>query len=247
MTTCDVIETIQTDFAARLASLDFFNDIAVAAPRVWKEGEKLSTPKSITEKIDQALTGLIQTNGKIGAAVRVFQPTINVTDASGRKAQLMLLARCEVHPIYNNAANGTQKRVSQIGYEVLRAGLNFPLMVGFCTLSCEGNSFLPYVSDDRKFETVDILFISNFGIAPLPSCVMPVLTQGDNGLVTFTNKTDGADIWYSLDPKVFPAPQVSAAKKYEGPFQVVSGAEIRWAAYSPGLAGSPAGFATIEF
>jgi hypothetical protein len=54
----DVYELIQPDFAARLQSLDFFGDIAVAAPRVWKEGEKVNTPKSITERIDQTLTGL---------------------------------------------------------------------------------------------------------------------------------------------------------------------------------------------
>lgn len=243
----DVIELVQPDFAARLASLEYFSDIAVAAPRVWKEGEKTLTPKSITERIDQALTGLVQTGGKIGAAVRVFQPTINVTDANGRKAQLLLLARCEVHPIYNNASNGTQKRVSRIGYEVLRAGLNFSPMVGFCTLTCDGNSFIPYVSDDRKFETVDVLFTANFTISPLDAVVLPVLTQGDNGQVTLTNKTDGADIFYSTDPAIYPAPQVAAAKKYEGPFTVDSGTDLRWAAYQPGRAGSVGGFKTITY
>ena len=245
----DVIDLVQPDFAARLASLGYFSDIAVAAPRVWKEGERQQTPKSITERIDQALTGLVVTGGKIGAAVRVFQPTINVTDANGRKAQILLLARCEVHPIYNNAANGTQKKVSRIGYEVLRAGLNFSPMVGFCTLTCDGNSFIPYVSADRNFETVDVIFIANFTVSPLAACLLPTLTQGDNGLVTLTNQTAGAEIWYSTDLS-FPAAQIVTAKKYTGPFTVDSSTNLRWAAYLPGqpeVAGSHAGFKTINY
>jgi hypothetical protein len=244
---CDVIDTVQTDFAARLQSLDFFRDIYIAAPRLWKEGEKITTPKSILERVDQALTGLLPTNGKIGAAVRVFQPTINVDDPNGRKAKLMLVARCEVHPIMNNAASGTNKRVSRIGYEVLRAGLGFSLYTGFCSLYADGQSFLPYVSDDRKFETVDILLQANFTISPLDACKLPALTQGDNGLVTLTNVTPGADIWYSLDPAIFPSPFVTEAKKYDAPFTVDAGTNVRWAAYLDGLAGSHVGFSTINY
>lgn len=242
----DVIDTAQTDFAARLQSLDYFSDIYVAAPRLWKEGEKITTPKSITERVDQALTGLLPTGGRIGAAVRVFQPTINVDDPNGRKAKLILVSRVEVHPILNTSASGTNKRASRIGYEVLRAGLGFSLMSGFCSLYCDGQSFLPYVSDDRKFETVDILHTANFTISPLDACKLPTLTLGDAGLVTLTNLTDGAAIWYSLDPSVFPSPLVTEAKQYAGPFNVAGGSIIRWAAYADDLAGSHVGFQAIN-
>ncbi len=144
----DVIETVQTDFAARLQSLDYFRDVYVAAPRLWKEGEKLHTPKSITDKVDQALTGLIPTNGKVGAAVRIFQPTLYMKKTNGREALLLLVCRCEVNPIINVGPQGTNKNVSHIAYNVLRAGQGFTLMQGFCTLFADGECFLPYVSED---------------------------------------------------------------------------------------------------
>src|SRR5580698_6679208 len=169
MTSHDIIESVQTDFAARLRSLDYFGDVFIAAPRLWKEGEKLHTPKSITEKVDQALTGLIQTGGKIGAAVRVFQPTLSMKKTNGREALMLLVCRCEVNPILNLGAQGTNKNVSHIAYNVLRAGQGFTLMQGFCTLFADGECFLPYVSEDRKFATVDVLLQSNFAVSPLPS------------------------------------------------------------------------------
>jgi hypothetical protein len=249
MTSHDIIESAQTDFAARLRSLDYFGDVFIAAPRLWKEGEKLHTPKSITEKVDQALTGLVQTGGKIGAAVRVFQPTLSMKKTNGREALMLLVCRCEVNPILNLGAQGTNKNVSHIAYNVLRAGQGFTLMQGEC--------FLPYVSEDRKFATVDVLLQSNFAVSPMDSVVTPRLSLGDNGLVTLQNVTAGANIFYSVAApcesaadnriSVFPAPQVPGALQYTAPFTVVSGTDVRWAAYLPGMAGSNAGFLQINY
>jgi len=247
MTSHDIIESAQTDFAARLRSLDYFGDVFIAAPRLWKEGEKLHTPKSITEKVDQALTGLIQTGGKIGAAVRVFQPTLSMKKTNGREALMLLVCRCEVNPILNLGAQGTNKNVSHIAYHVLRAGQGFTLMQGFCTLFADGECFLPYVSEDRKFATVDVLLQSNFAVSPMDSVVTPQLSLGDNGLVTLQNVTAGANIFYSCDSRIFPAPQVPGAQPYTAPFTVASGTDVRWAAYLPGMAGSNAGFLTINY
>lgn len=245
MTPSDAINLVQPFFAARLASLDFFSDIAIAAPRLWKEGEKLHTPKSITDRIDQALTGLLPTNGRIGAAVRVFQPTLQMKKTNGREAGLYLVCRCEVNPILNAGANGTNKNVSRIAYEVLRAGQGFTLLPGYCSLFADGECFIPYVSDDRKFATVDVLLQSNFTVSPLAMAVTPRLTQGANGFVTLTNVTDGADIWYSTDPSVFPSPNVVEAMKYSAPFTVANGTPVLWAAYQNCLAGSHVGYQTI--
>ena len=239
----DVYCTVQTDLVARLQAMPFFKNIMIAAPRVWKEGEKLHTPKTITERVDQALIGLLPTGGGIGAAVRVFQPTVNVDKPNGRKAKLMMVARTEVHPIINN----TGRLTSRIAFEVMRAGMGFSPMVGFCTLYCDGQSFLPYVSDDRKFETVDVLFQSDFTISPVDQPTTPAIAVGANGTVTLTSP-EQADIWYTLDPKIFPSPQAPGAKLYAAPFQLPLNAQIRWAAYIDGLeAGSSAGFQTITF
>jgi len=247
MTPADAIDIVQPFFAARLQSLDFFSDIAIAAPRLWKEGEKLHTPKSITDRIDQALTGLLPTNGKIGAAVRVFQPTLQMKKTNGREAGLYLVCRCEVNPILNAGANGTNKNVSRIAYEVLRAGQGFTLMPGFCSLFADGECFIPYVSDDRKFATVDVLLQSNFGVSPLAMCVTPRLTQDANGLITLTNVTSGADIWYSTDLSVYPGPNVVEAVKYSAPFTVDGGTPVLWAAYQDEFAGSHVGYQMINY
>jgi hypothetical protein len=89
-------------------------------------------------------------------------------------------------------------------------------------------------------------------ISPLDACVTPALTQGANGLITLTNVTAGANIYYSVAAPgdcaaVFPAPQVPSAKLYAAPFSVASGTDVRWAAYADCLAGSHAGFQTIIF
>lgn len=243
----DVIDIVQPFVVARLQSLDYFGDIMVAAPRVWKEGEKLNTPKSITEKVDQALRGLVMTGGKVGATVRVFQPTLSMKKTNGREALLMLVCRCEVNPIINFSNTGTNKYVSHIAYQVLRAIQGFQIATGFCTLFADGECFIPYVSQDRQMETVDILFQSNFAVSPMDMVITPKLALGDNGLVTLTNVTAGATIYYSSRSDIFPAPQVAAAKQYTAPVRVDSGHDVFWAAYLPGLAGSHVGFQTITY
>lgn len=241
----DIIELIQPDFGARLQSLEFFGDIAIGMPRLWKEGEKLSTPKSINEQLDRTLAGMQKVNGKIGATVRVFQPTINVDEPNSRKCKVMLLSRSEVHPILNNTPDGTNKKVSRIGLEVLRAGLGFTLMQGICTLYAEGQSYLPYVSDDRGFETVDVLHQANCTLGKLEACLLPKLVRGDNGAISFEGEA-GAEIYYSTDLS-FPTAHILGAKLFDQPFIVNSGTRLRWAAYAPGLAGSDIGFETIEY
>jgi len=243
MNTSDAIDLIQPHFAARLASLAYFSDIYIAAPRLWKDGEKLHTPKSINEKIAQALTGLIQTNGKIGAAVRVFQPTLSMEHPSGREGELVLVTRCETHPVLNHGTGGTHKHVSRIAYEVLRAGTGFTLLQGFCTLRADGVCFEPCL-EAEKFETVDVILKARVAVSPLTACETPTLTQAGN-LVTLTNLTAGATIYYSTDTWIFPAPQVPGAQIYAAPITVPSGTQLRWAAYLDGYAGSNVGFAQL--
>jgi hypothetical protein len=228
--------------------MKYFGDIGIAAPRLFKDGEKVTTPKEISEKIDQVLRGLLPVGGKIGATVRVFQPTLNMKKTNGREAVAMLVCRCEVNPILNTSANGTNKNVTDIGYQVLRAGQGFTLMQGFCSLYADGECFLPYVSQDRQFATVDILLQANIAVSPMDAVIQPTFATDGNGLVTLTNVTPNADIWYSLDACIFPAPQIAQAKPYTGPFTVDAGTDVRFAAYRADKeAGSCAGFQTINY
>lgn len=247
MNSSDVIKIVQPYFAGRLQSLEYFGDILVAAPRLWKEGEKLHTPKSILEAVNNALGGLKMTGGKCGATVRVFQPTITVTKPDGRVGSLSLVCRVEVNPTINWGPRGTQKYAQNIAYEVLRHGTGFTILNGFCNLRAEGDCFLPYTNEELNYETVDVILQANVAISPPSAVVMPQLAQGPAGLVTLTNVTAGATIYYSLDSNIFPGPLTAGAVPYTVPFNVAAGSEVIWAAYLPGLAGSNVGFQTINY
>ena len=105
----------------------------------------------------------------------------------------------------------------------------------------DGECFLPYYSDDTKMMTVDILLQCNLAVNPLPGCVTPQVAVAD-GLVTFTNLTDNAEIWYSTDGETFPSAFETGAQLYAGPFTApTAGTKIFFAAYKPGLAGSSVG------
>jgi len=238
------IELAQTFMAARYRSLDYFKDIYVAAPRVYKEGDKIITPKTIHVKIDRALQGLQETGGRIGAAVRVFQPSFRNKNPNlpGLQGMMTMLCRCEVHPLYNFSDKGTNKYVSEIGFQVLLAGQTRFGNIG--SFFADGECFLPYYSNDSKMMTVDILLQCNLAVNPLISCVTPQIAVA-GGNVTFTNLTADADIWYSLDGETFPGPLETGAQEYAGQFAADSGSQILWAAHKDGIAGSPVGAFTM--
>lgn len=242
------VELAQSFMCARLQSLDYFNDIYVAAPRVFKEGDKLGTPKIIHDQIDRALQGTQATGGKVGAAVRVFQPSFNnkSRNSPGLQGIMTMLCRCEVHPLYNFTPTGTNKYVSEIGFQVLLAGQTRFDNIG--SFFAEGDCFLPYFSDDTKMMTVDVLLQCNLAVNPLPACVTPHLAVAGQQ-VTLTNVTPGAEIYYVVSPAdeaEFPSVLTPSARLYSGPFTVESGQAVTWAAYLPGLAGSNVGSKIIS-
>ena len=236
------VEVAQTFMASRLRSLDYFKDIYIGAPRVFKAGDAITTPKTIHDQIDRALGGLQTTGGKIGAAVRVFQPTFNnkKPNLPGLQGMMTLLCRCETHPIFNFSATGTNKYVSEIGFEVLRAGqFRFGNIGSFFA---EGDCFIPYYSQDTKLMTVDILLQCNLAVKPLNNCLTPTCSVA-GPVVTLTNLTANAAIWYSLDPTVFPSEFEKGAVLYNGPFDAGADPDsILFAAYASDMAGSPVGY-----
>jgi hypothetical protein len=237
-------DIVQTDCTARLASLEYFSDIYVAAPRLYKDGEKQHTPKTITQMVDQALIGTVKTGGKIGATVRVFQPTFRMIKTNGRDGSLSIVCRCEVHPLYNFSDGGTNKNVSEIAWNVLRALQGFSIQGIAGSLFADGDCLVPYFSEDRKMMTADVILQCSRRVVPLDSVVMPVISLIGNQ-VTLTNATAGADIYFTRDISLYPSRLVPGAQLYNGPFNAASGTVVRWAAYMPGLAGSFAGYQLI--
>lgn len=235
------IELAQTFMAARLRAVDYFSDIYVAAPRVFKEGDKIVTPKTIHDKIDRALQGLTASNGRIGAAVRVFQPAFNNKrpNLPGLQGLMTMLIRCETHPILNFSGKGTNKYVSEIGFQVLLAGQTRFNPIG--SFYAEGECFLPYYSNDSQMMTVDILLQCSLAVNPLAGCVTPQCTVAGNQ-VSFTSLTPGAITWYTTDGEHFPSEFEPGAVKYAGPFTPPADCtQIFFADYKPGLAGSSVG------
>ena len=240
------IELAQTFMAARLRSVDYFSDIFVGAPRVFKDGDKIGTPKTIQDTIDRALQGLQPTGGKVGAAVRVFQPAFSnkKPNLPGLQGIMTMLIRCETNPVTNFGTTGTGKYVSEIGFQVLLAGQTRFGSIG--SFFADAECFLPYYAPDSKMMTVDILLQCNLAVNPLPGCVTPICAVAGNTF-TLTNVTAGADIWYSVDGETFPSPFETGAQLYTAPFTVTpdpttGSAKVFFAAYKPGLAGSPVGF-----
>jgi len=240
------LEQIQPDFAARLKSLTYFADIMVGAPRLYKEGDTIHTPKTISDQVDKSLQGYVATGGKIGAAIRVFQAGFNVPKPNlpGPHGNIVLPIRCEVNPLINFSLNGTNKYVSAIGMEVLRAGHNFRCD-GICgSLFALGDCFTPYYSEETKMMTVDITLQAQCPIVPISSVVLPTIAVA--GLqVMLTNNTAGADIYYTTDES-FPWSGNATATLYAAPFNVISGTVVRWAAYKTSLAGSNVGYRLVE-
>lgn len=257
MTTSDILNTAQPFFAGRLAALDYFSDILVAAPRIWRDGEKLHAPKTILESVDNVLSGIKTTGGRCGAAVRVFQPALTMPKPNGREARLVLNCRIEVNPVLNFGPRGTHKPAQAIAYEVLRHGTGFTLLNGFCTLYAEGDCFLPYLNEELGYETVDVALQANCVVTPPNAVAMPTITVGANGLVTLATVTAGAAIYYVIAPKsqqgsprfttVFPSPRQAGASQYSGPFTMNSGDDLVCAAYLPGMAGSNVNFQTVNY
>lgn len=248
----DAIAIGQTDIAARLRSMKYFDDIYVGAPRIWKDGDKVNSPKTITDKIDEALKGLHQSNGKVGAAVRIFQPAFRVpkTNLPGPQGMFTWVCRCEVHPIINFTAAGTNKYATDIGFQVLRALHAFAINGIIGSLFADGDCFVPYYSEDRKMVTADVLLQSRCKLDPDKLVIMPTINVTATDApgvqqVELIAQTPGSAIWYSTKVEVYPAESEAGALQYNAPFTAPTGTVVRWAAYFPASAGSFVGFQLI--
>lgn len=246
----NIIEQLQTDVAGRLQSLEYFEDVAVAAPRLFRDGDKLSTPKSIDENLDRALTGLTLTGGRVGAAVRVLQPlfTTEHRNLPGPKGRLVLTVRCQVHPTINFGPNGTGKYVTSIAIEVARA-LHGWVVSGFnWRLHADGDTIQPYFDEEKNLLTAEVLIHTQVQIPPLESLALPALALSRQELVqhdyTVTiTVPEGQSVYYTTDGETFP--REGRGTIYTEPFHADYGTVLRWAAYAPGSAGSSVGYQIV--
>jgi len=234
------IEGLQTFIEGRIKSVAYFSDIAVAAPRLYIEGTKVTTPKTIDDKVDQTLLGLTPVAGKIGAAVRVLQPVFNVpkTNLPGPQGRLIVPILCQSHPIYNFSATGTGKRDNAIAIEVARALHGWRVSAFGWSFYAEGDAITSYFDDEKKFMCSEVLVHTISQLQPRTDVAKPVISVDIDNAATITCATSGATIYYSVDGETFPRSGPAASFPYGGAFNVASGATILAAAYKSGLHGS---------
>lgn len=234
------INLLQSFIAGRLQSVAYFGDIAVAAPRLYLEGTKITTPKTINDKLDQVLNGLEKVNNKIGASVRVLQPVFNVEKKNlpGPQGRLIVPVLCQVHPIYNFSASGTGKYDLSIAIEVVRALHGFRVPAFAWSLYADGDTINSYFDDEKKFMTSEVMVHTISQIQPRTDVAKPVIAVDNDSSATITCATSGASIYYTLDGVSYPRNGETNATPYGGAFNAPQGTVILAAAYKTDLHGS---------
>lgn len=231
------IHLLQTFLAARISSVSYFSDIAVAAPRLYLDGTKVTTPKTINDKLDATLNGLVPVAGKIGATVRVLQPVFNVEKKNlpGPQGRLVIPILCQAHPIYNFSASGTGKYDIEIALEVVRALHAWRVPAFGWSLYADGDSIVSYFDDEKKFMTSEVMVHTVSQLTPRTDVAKPVIAVA-TGSATLTCSTSGAAIYYTLDGETFPS--AADGTLYSAPFAVTAGQTLLCAAYKTGSHGS---------
>lgn len=232
-----ILERLQLDIAGRLDSIDSFSGIPVTVVRPRSEAEAVQ----IRTEIDNTLAGLLQKNGKSGAAVIVGMPDMDVPDLDipGPFLELTVKVRVIEAPLINMGASGTQLSAEQIAINILSALHQWDT----------GSSGSPLYADKKAGEpnneypgkvVYDCMIKTKHGIDPEIK-VEPVSIAWNSALpearVTMSCIRPGAAIWYTLDGS-FPSSGNTSATLYQGSFNLASAATVRAAAYLAGMHGS---------
>ncbi len=226
------IESIQPDLAAKLASEDYFLDIALAQVR----------EERLQSEIDQALGGLRSKGGKIGVGVEILMPRIKASHpgAPGPLCLLEQVFRVKENPILNLGALGTGKSAEAIALQLLQ------VLHGFCLEGVLGAFYAApdALSPNRDFAPLvacDVKLLANFPLPPLPKLAAPLLTAPGLSVAL----AGAGNIYFTTDGSL-PGPGNLAAQLYSAPFAVASGTVVRTAAYAPNFTGSDVLMATIN-
>jgi hypothetical protein len=231
------LEQLQTDVAARLNSSAYFVDVTVVELR------KLQ----IQPEIDASLVHLTEKANKKGAGVIVSMPTIRVDapNVAGPERLLILNLRVMESPIISQdtASGGSGKTAEAIALNI-QDTLHQWQIEGLGTLYCDKDAMTPN-TDVPGVVAYDVAVHMTLPRTQSNFCGMPDISGSAATLVTLTNTTSGATIYYTTDGS-FPGSGNSAATIYTAPFAVSAGTVVRFAAYKTGLIGSDAGQATVN-
>lgn len=237
------LELLQLFIHGRLASESYFGDIGLYVMRPRKKADgTVNTVPQITQKIEEALNGLVPKGAKAGAAVTVYMPVVSVpqADAQGLFTVAVVL-RVQENPLVNMGAAGTRKSAESIGLEVIRS-LNGWVPHGVANqLYCDREAmvFNEQVSGTSGKWTYDVTVATHLEIEEADRVMIPrISTVGDGPVtVTITCATADATIYYTLDES-FPSAANAEALVYSEPLTLTESATLFTAAYKSGLSGS---------
>jgi hypothetical protein len=231
----ELIERIQPDIAAKLASEGYFSDIGVFQIR----------EERIQADIDKALAGLVAKAGKIGVAVEVMMPMIvNPTvNAPGPQCVIQQLVRVKENPVLNLTNRGTGKTAESIGVKIVQVLHHFQL-AGIAQTFYPSDDVMVPNRDFLPMVTYDVKMLATFPMDSLLKCPNTGISES-GGSVTLTCALAGASIYYTTN-ETFPGPGNAAAHVYAAPFAVSSGTVVRSAAYKAGYIGSDVAWDTVS-
>lgn len=238
------LNTIQDDMAERLETVSYFSDITIFSMRPSRNG-KGPQIADLQTNLNNALSGLAPKNGKNGAAVSVLMPMFDVPSPNipGPRGKLTVEILAQEIPLINNGATGTKKSCESIALAVVRALHLFRMEGATETFTCSQDAMTPSLEFAPKL-TYRLKFEATLQIADSPRCRLPAIDEVD-GIITISNRTLGADVYYTTDGS-FPRAGKENASLYDQPFAATPGTVIRWAAYKEGLLGSDVGMARVN-
>lgn len=232
------IERIPVELKAKVESEAAFDTLHVTTE------DKLE----IGADVEAQLAALTARNGKVGAGLIIGQPVPVQPPPNVMGPELMVRIGMTVleNPTINRdaTANGTGITARQWALLIMQTVHQW-IIEGLVTAIYPDPESPWSVSGDferKGYQALDLFFLCAMPLQPIAQCQTPTITE--NALAVTLTGAAGETIYYTTDGS-FPG-SATDATVYSGPFTVVSGTTVRWAAYKAGKRGSDVGEAVIS-
>jgi len=252
-----ILEQLQLDVAARLQCSPGFRNIHVVAerPRDAEEATMMQTT------IDNALAGIVETNGKAGATVQVKMPFAQTLDPNipGPELFVSVVIRVTEAPLFNMGPGGTNLSAEQIALNVLQSlhhfdtGLSGSPLMAASRAAGGGLPMEPNLDEIENGKLIyDCMVGMRWGVTPVQKAprVQFVKMDDPEGYiwmeVDVSGWPEGGAIYYTLDGS-YPSPSNPTALLFNKELvPVTTSTLIRAAAYLDGFHGSDVTQTTIQ-
>lgn len=222
--TPDPFEQFQGDVVGRMSSCPFFAPISI-----------IREDTGLTESdLEDSMKVTTVKNGKLGAAVIVFQPeeVIKNPDAPGPEVDVSMLVRALEMPTLNRdtANNGTGISARRMATKIVK--LFHQIQHGPTTvLAVRAGRY----NDGEGTIGYNVMLILRMNLHPEKRITNPKITSA-SGTVTILCNNAGVAIYYTTDGSY---PDYGSSTFYTGPFAAAENTLIRAVAYPPANSAPP--------